>query len=604
MKSPGILLTLAAVVVIAATLPLRCGVAKSVPPALQGRVVLRSLCFVEEKSRPAVLARQAELESRGYKVIDDGAWIVYPEAPAAGYKIIVGRRTIFTRPDGSFALQGVSTGEGVVAHPAIDGLEARFDVSHLSTSADKPCLLIWPVPFKVGGNAMGTDGSCCHTVARDGPQPSASRLDAPGPADGWLVAGSFHGYAKPTAVRRDARGSYPDPDNNPPPCLQDDGPAGSGYEALDYVGSTCDAYVRAGVCVHEWPASDMVYNVSVGSMMLRALGMSGEILTVPVMPQRLTSCSNNHKNRACQQVQIGDVSVDTESIIKPGSSGKVMVDPGVPYNFVVHNNGVYGKTEITKVRDELHGTLDCGSTLLHYAPAGSGFVYHPDQTVVYRENAEKDGTDTYVFEVDGETVTLSFVSTVGPPRLVVTGTVTFIESGHIDYGGGTTSDDRIKVVATQKSVYNVKRVSHSLDLETISNHVAVQQVEGGGITVIPDFKTTTWTYLPKLGANALCYLTGVHLFVDLNGAVHGGLVVEDPFVCVRSSLAGTDDERFAVGVVVQPSLTEAFKKKLSFVIPKGSKSASGSAVMEIDDSTRGRLKGTLTVNFTVSIVGR
>lgn len=600
MRNRGVLWILCVALVAIASLPLRGGLAKSAPATLHGRVVLRPLSFIEEKSRPAVLARQGELASRGYKVTDDGAWIVYPEAPAAGYKIIAGRRTVFTRPDGSFALQGSSAGEVVVAHPAIDGLEARFDPSHLSTSADKPHVLVWPVPFKVGGDVMGTDGSCCHVVAREGAQPSTSRLDAPGSADGLLVAGSYHGYAKPTSVRKEARGTYPDPDNNPPPCLQDDGPAQSGIEALDYVGSTCDAYVRAGVCVNEWPATDLVYNTAVASPVLRLLGMSGEILTVPIKPERKASCSNNHKNRACQQVQIGDVSVDADGVIKPGSSGKVMVDPGVPHSFVVHNNGVYGKTEITKVRDELGGTLDCGAALLHYEAIGNRFLYHPDQTVVYRENAEKDGTDTYVFETDGEAVTVSFVSKVGPPRLVVTGTVTFTESGVFN-DGSTTSNDSINVVATQKCVYKVKREGHSLDLDEISSHVTVQQVEGGGMTVVPDFKTTTWRWLPKLGANALCYLSDVHMSVDSAGAIHGALVVENPLICVRSSLADTDDERFAMTVVVEPFRTEAFKKQLGFVIPKGSKAASGSATMAINEKD---LKGSLSVKYDVTFVGR
>ena len=84
MRNRGVLWALAMGMVIAALLPLRGGLAKGAPSQLYGRVVLRSLCFVDEKSRPAVLARQAELESRGYKVIANGSWVVYPEAPAAG----------------------------------------------------------------------------------------------------------------------------------------------------------------------------------------------------------------------------------------------------------------------------------------------------------------------------------------------------------------------------------------------------------------------------------------------------------------------------------------------------------------------------------------
>ena len=516
----------------------------------------------------------------------------------------MGARTSYTRPDGSFAISGPPNGQGIVAHPAIEGAQTRFAISHLSTSASNPRVLIWPIPFKMGGNVMGTDGSCCQHVAREDKSAAGWRLDAPGSADGRLVAGSFHGYAKPTAVRTGPRGTYPDPENSPPPCLQDDGPAGSDIELLDYLGSTCDAYVRAGVCINEWPSTDAEYDLLLGSGVLRLIGLSGEVMDRPVMPQRKASCAENHKNRACQQVKIGDISVDADSVIKPGSSGSVRVDAGVPTSFVVHNNGVYGRTEISKVRNELGGTLDCGFPLLHYEPKGRYFLYHPDQTVVYRENADKKGTDTYVFEADGETVTLNFVSDPGPPRLILRGTVTFIEKGHTG-SAGTTSDDQIKVVCATNSVWAVKFPSRGGG-EIVRQELSKSEnatVEGGGTTVIPTFKTVTWKWRPSSERGG--YVLGLEIGKAPNGELTGHVYVGDPMTWAESSLRDLpeDEARFAFPLVAKPFLTEEFKQQLTFRIPKGAKAASGSAVLDIRDD-HNRRSGTLSVQYEVTLVGR
>lgn len=471
---------------------------------LYGRLMLRPLGFIPDKARPALLSVREPLQKAGMKVASDGSWVAYPEVAAAGYRLSAGGKTILVQADGSFSLPDSLAGEATVSHPTARW-QTHFPVNSLSTQRQDAKRLVWPIPFRMGMGMAG--GSMCAPMAAN---PVEVASDS-GMSGGLADAGSFHVSAVPSKIRTGPLGTYPDP--NPPVglvCEITDGPFHTGYKEVDYFFSTCDAYVRAGICLNENTLSDVEYDALMGGPLGPLLGLAGGELPRPVMPGPkappwTSQCEDNHKGRFCQQLKPGDVSVGRDAnnlLASAGGSGQLEVQAGKPIRFLVHNNGAFGVTDIEKTRNELGGTLSCGNRLLHYSGDHNNYVYIPDQEVTYQTKSKKDGTDTYVFQADGQQATLNFVQ-VGGRHLAVVVRISLSGERHEEWKNGATQglqDDQVQVEASCNAIYRLEPSSQGRwypALVSFANQIQIQgkgKEDYCGSVVEQNWRHFNWTY--------------------------------------------------------------------------------------------------------------
>ncbi|MEW6284217.1 MAG: hypothetical protein AB1758_36725, partial [Candidatus Eremiobacterota bacterium] len=148
-----------------------------------------------------------------------------------------------------------------------------------------------------------------------------------------------------------------------------------------------------------------------------------------VSPTGVLGCSDNHQGRVCQQILIGDLSVEVKgTLLKPGGRLTVVVNPAESVPLVVHNNGSYGTTGLKQLAQSLGGELHIQGkdpllpVIAHYDhnPVSDLRTYRADRAGTYQAppvQAEEGRVDTYLVFADGESIEVSFVmgSSPAPP---------------------------------------------------------------------------------------------------------------------------------------------------------------------------------------------
>lgn len=379
---------------------------------LRGRILGVKRIRMPEASQASVLANRAAFEAEGLSVADDGSWVEGPVVPAPGWLVTFGDATARTNLDGEFTID-VPAGAPLVGslfHPSSDTFEVGpIALAQLAGGADEP------EPVFV---SIESEGSCSMNA-----NPAENPTECHGAVAARRRVSSSAGDEEPTLhvnpdpvlypplVEKDGT-TYPnmDPAATQIVCLDYDG-----YVPLDAVGvrhpvgfpgSLCWDRVVMGCCDNERAS------VRILDPLLRHVpGLDPKDFPGP------TSCQQNHGGgRFCQQLQQGDVAVGVgAATIGAGSSGFIEVTSGEKLPVVVHNNGCYGRTHVTRLPSPvplggvLLGNLFDGMTLSHI----DGGVYYPDRGLNYQTpdgcpDSTPHASDVFQFETDGAAAVVTF----------------------------------------------------------------------------------------------------------------------------------------------------------------------------------------------------
>lgn len=396
-----------------------------------GRLLTRPVLFIPEAGRASVLTVRDQLLAAGRQVSEDGAVVVWPDAPAAGWLAQVGNLIVRADENGVFIFQGLPSGvtEGTLTHPADSRVVLTFPVDRLTPGTTPASAFVYPQGFDGAcGMSPGEDDAFCANVTRTVQAQAETILAQLAPV--------------PTAVTTGPRGTYPL--GKATLCADKDGffPSASLPKEVRYIGSTCDGYVRVGCCPNENPFSDVQYNLRLaaasipGVSLIRGLIGNDFYLSPPSDFSIDIGCSDNHKGRFCQQVSISDLSVDLTSrgqIVKPADR-QVTVDvlPGSVEPLTIHNNGCFGITLVRTGRLEIVGGLsgpgfkvDVPSATLqpkppqvltprveHFAPLGNSVALVPaiDRDLMYTipADAQPGSVDEVLFSTDTASILVIF----------------------------------------------------------------------------------------------------------------------------------------------------------------------------------------------------
>jgi hypothetical protein len=142
---------------------------------------------------------------------------------------------------------------------------------------------------------------------------------------------------------------------------------------LDYINSTCHRYVAFGCCPNENALSDLenVPRAVLAPVLEAGFDLAGvffdvderNILDPAIIPRDTLSCPDNHGGRQCQELLIGDVSLDFTFSGRAGvqfpdePEAVVLVAPGERIPFVLHNNGCFGRTIASSTKREIRGSV-------------------------------------------------------------------------------------------------------------------------------------------------------------------------------------------------------------------------------------------------------
>lgn len=412
------------------------------PPAFSGRLMTVPVLVVPEPQRAGVVQSKAEVEALGYQVLGgDGQFVVFPQAPAAGWTAELGSQRVVVGTDGSFSFEPPSDGATriVFHHPSLADLAYQFTVAELGQfdAAGSPVLLtLFFDPCK-----MGTNDELCGgpSAARE----RQARARPPGvPADPATVRPPklFHQAARlldKNFLGTQEFGTKPNPNVGVDECPSSDGiipPTKIPFHYLNYLGSTCDSFVVIGGCVNENALSDPQYLVIQAAFLgqIGAGGLGNVPLSLPTrVPglQENVHCYQNHKHRSCSMINVGDLAcaLPGGQIVRPTdrTPARGFVAVGASSKIIVHNNGVYGVTKIRKIKDDLKGTLSGDGlvnnfqlqeirhyTPLNYVPSGlnDATAYFVDRVLEYKPgaNAQPGQEDVYEFIVDDRSVEITF----------------------------------------------------------------------------------------------------------------------------------------------------------------------------------------------------
>lgn len=415
----------------------------TVPPGQQlfGQVLIEPIFpITDPQVRQAALEVRELLEQQGLFVAPNGEFVAWPRTPGSGWLVQVAGQQWVAGPDGTFGLQAPQSGEqgGTLAHPSDGQLPpVAFSLAQLSTSQAQPGRLVVPMFF--GGGCGMTEGDTC-----------GADVEARYVAPEWTGEGDPADVPFFWGVQRTGFGTYPPPEEwlrvvAGRTCPQFDGFFADGSTAAsnrNYFGSTCDLNVLEGTCPNENPLSDIEYQAflntvgfdeivgSFGPTMVgyyhsvRGTADPEDYLTPPELAGKInTSCILNHKGRMCGMFSRGDVAVRAGLVARPGQPVTLEVPEGLKGSITVHNNGVFGFTEVTTTSEEPVVTLDLQPgevvggvpRLLHYdEDFGSGtkkkHIYHADRIVEFQvsEDADPGDTVTYFFTVDDRTAEVTF----------------------------------------------------------------------------------------------------------------------------------------------------------------------------------------------------
>ena len=419
---------------------------------------------VNDADRRAALLSRDLLQERGLILSENGDVVLWPEKAAGGWLVDIGGTQVLTNADGTFSVTLAQNGltQGEMSLPNSPNLSpVNFDLALLSTNPEQPTDLLLPLPFG-GGCGMGEDDFCGDNV---------SARYSPPTYDPNSGATRFSYDITPWwGVERRRLGTYPPPESHlrefsAKTCPQFDGYFADGTAAAtgeNYFGSTCDLNVLDGACPNENGKSDLEYQQFAGGLTAvdaalnkdTALGIvagyihsvrndplnaiilgplgSGvpedQMLTPPEDSHKFdTSCIKNHKGRQCGMFEAGDVSLDIDGkVVRGGEEVRVYVAKGSTGTFIVHNNGVFGYTDVRDVGEgpvtlyvEPAETVGNARRLEHFEPstetngnllAKKPHTYVPDREISYgvSENAEVGEETIFTFSVDDQMVTLIF----------------------------------------------------------------------------------------------------------------------------------------------------------------------------------------------------
>ncbi len=448
--------------------------AVTLPATFTSRLLRRPMAPIPAADSAQALAQRTQIEVEGLSLSSDGALLVWPEAPAAGWHIDFGAQHTLVGVDGAFTLHAPTDGAqfATLTHPANPLRTTHFTLAQLAAVVAAGTRLIIPEPFHGAcGMSSGDDLNCSapglapgavqaslgvREGTRSGPVPQGCS-GCPPPAalrtDELLLAGP-NTICSPTMLSNNAarqivytastdgiRGSYFDPAVGPAKlvnCVINDGYTTNPSVPKDirYFGSTCNRYVQAGACPNENSFSDAEYIVLTASNPVKTfinflIGGDTWVPAPVTVGGPLIHCFQNHKKRNCAMVCIGDVSCDftvDHHIALAGDSYTTFIPSGgVSEPFVVHNNGIYGITQIVKVKDDIGGVL-LGTGVLfvgvdqeihHYRPTNyvatasdnGPTSYVTDESVVYTppSSAPVGSQAIYKFMVDNQQVTITFI---------------------------------------------------------------------------------------------------------------------------------------------------------------------------------------------------
>lgn len=429
--------------ILAALLAIYCGeqslgsgqgalpVAPLAPPALPpvgtilfGRVHLQPLMFIPENGRKLLLANRALVEVDGRQVSPSGGAVAYPRLTAGGWRARVGSQTVRLDASGVFSVTlEAGSQDGLLLHPAHDFIQAPFQLTQLSPNQAASAALVFPMPFRPCGMTPGEvcDESVPRAKASNAPTAQVKTAPSGAPAAEMCAPGDRK-RGVPTRITVGPRGTYPA--GGETLCEDKNGPlSGTGIHELQYLGSTCDSFVRDGCCPNERLETDIEYNlklladVATGAFIGNLLGIGDNNLSQPIFSLKDVNCVDNHRgNRFCQEVSPNDLACDIQGQIVRDSEVVIVVTPGEVVPFVIHNNTCYGDTRFEQTENSLGGRFDgeaiVGDKIAHYEPSRPTFPpYFADRNMTYTAPAvpaDFEAIDSYEFSADRSELTVTF----------------------------------------------------------------------------------------------------------------------------------------------------------------------------------------------------
>jgi len=441
-------------------------------------VVFQPVAVVEESKRAQLIQNKSEVEIEGVRVSPDGQFVAWPTSPAAGWTAQLGTQSVLVDVDGTFAFQPPTDGatEGSLLHPSDPTIAYRFTTAQLAQAAGAP--LVLPVYFPGPCGMQRGDILDAFCVPRPSVSPrSQLRPKLEGIAPSTLrPAPRF--FQNEREMKSGPLGSYPNPviggdaiDTKAKleKCPDTDGVLarlGDDAASLRYFFSTCHDFVQTNACLNENAGADILRIGSAIGEAALPFPFNQQVASTPLVLLRIPNpnpnltislhCYRNHKHRNCSQINLGDVAckLPNGTLVKPtGLStaitfllsiigpegvgfGTVEVPPGGSQTVTIHNNGAFGITKVSRIRNGMAGDLT-GSSMatrngvreirhylpLDYAPPFGSEIdataYIPDQVVKYTAPATaQDGqVDSYLFLVDDRYVIISFKATAPRPFL-------------------------------------------------------------------------------------------------------------------------------------------------------------------------------------------
>lgn len=369
--------------------PLRLGLLP-LDQVLSGVALLQPMISLEPAAAQAMQeADDGSLEEGGFRFIEETV-LLYPVSPAHGYRVRVGNQETVVEHDGRFRLRPDAATSGTVTHPTDPDQSMTFQVADLTPGQSPDALLVFQIPFRAGCGMTPNLPQACAGIVGGAPEPTflkevVGALAEPTSENILNLCNMV--VPRPTESSTTARGTYPDPQQfsatGPPiltachnECEQDNGliDPGSGG-TTSYFFSTCHRFVAFGCCPNENTMSDLEQLANYPARYVVALtanlvdlvsgGRTGRVvlLSGPTAPGDDFACMDNHKGRECQQLLIGDITLDFRksnraSVITPRVQGTVVkVARGETLEFVLHNNGCFGTTDVKTTLREIAGTL-------------------------------------------------------------------------------------------------------------------------------------------------------------------------------------------------------------------------------------------------------
>lgn len=442
-------------------------------PSFQGRVVLRPIAVIKEAERAEIVQFKSTFEVEGVRISPDGRFVVWPESPASAWIATLGSQTVVLDVDGTFAFQPPTDGasEGVLRHPSDPTISYRFTLAQLTQagglSLTVPRLFAGPCGMDVGE----TRDFCGPTPPVTPRAQIAARVEGLDPATLRPSPRTFHQQRQIKAGPLGTYPNFPSAQIERRQCPDKDGIFQAAIipvvgDPAKYLLSTCHDFVLTNACLNENDLSDAEALLRPDELETLIASLRGQetiqtefilLPRIPVVGNFDLHCYQNHKRRSCSQINIGDVAckLPNETIVKPtGTSlaiasllqfigldvpgfATVEVEAGTPQTITLHNNGSFGITKITKIKDDLKGELSGASiavrdTLqeirhyepINYVPPLDGGDKEPTEYVADREikytapgNAQPGQLDSFRFLVDDRYVVITFKAVAARPFL-------------------------------------------------------------------------------------------------------------------------------------------------------------------------------------------